>query len=73
VAIRATRRVANHNDPSVKDAKADDSRFAVIPACVLDFERCAREYKCRILEVESTLSKGGCSLPWIECDYHRLL
>lgn len=73
VAIRATRRVANHNDPSVKDTKADDSRFAVIPASVLDFERCAREYKCCVVEVEPTFGKGGCSLPRIECDYHRLL
>jgi len=73
VAIRATRGVANHNDPAVKDAKADDPRLAVIPACVFDLERCARENKCRILEVESTLGKGGCSLPRIECDYHGLL
>jgi hypothetical protein len=73
VAIRATRRVANHDDPSVKDTKADDSRFAVIPAYVLDFERCTREYQCRVPEVESTFSKGGCSLARIESDYHRLL
>jgi hypothetical protein len=73
VAIRATRRVADHYDPTVKDVKTDDSRFAVAPARVLDPERRARKDNCRILEVESTLSEGGCSLSRIECNYHGLL
>lgn len=73
MAIRATRRVANHNDPSVKDTKADDSRFAVIPARILDLEPRASKNKCRILKVESAFSKGGCSFPRIEGDCHRLL
>jgi hypothetical protein len=73
VAIRATRRVAHYNDPSMKDTKADDSRFAVIPARIRDLESRAGKDKCRILKVESALSKGGRSFPRIEGDCHTLL
>jgi hypothetical protein len=73
VAIRATRRVAHPNDPSVKQTEADDSPFAVTPARVLDLESRAGENKCRILKIESALSEGGCSFPSIEGDCHRLL
>lgn len=73
VAIRATRRVAYNNNPSVKDTKADDSRFAVIPASILSLECRAGKYKCRIPKVESALSKGSCSFLGIEGDCHRLL
>jgi hypothetical protein len=73
VAIRATRRVAHHNDPSVKDTKADDSGFAITPARILDLESRAGENKCRILKIESALSKRGFPFPWIEGDCHRLL
>jgi hypothetical protein len=73
VTIRATRRVANHNNPSVKDTKADDSRFAIIPAPILDLERRASKDKCCIPKIESAFSKGGCSFPRIEGDCHKLL
>lgn len=73
VAIRATRRVANHNDPSVEDTKADDSRFAVVPADILDFERRAGKDNCRILEVQTAFSKGGRPFLRIEGNCHELL
>ena len=73
VAIRATRRVAHHNDPSVKDTEADDSGFAIAPARILDLESRAGENKCRILKIESAFSKGNCSFPRIEGDCHWLL
>jgi hypothetical protein len=73
VAIRATRRVADHNDPSAKNTKADDSRFAVIPACILDLKRLAGKDVCRILKVESALSESVCSFLRIEGDGHWLL
>jgi hypothetical protein len=73
VAIRATRSVANHHDPAVKHAETDDSRFAVAPADILDFERRTGKNKCRIVKVQTALCKGGCSFPWIEGDGHELL
>jgi hypothetical protein len=73
VAIRATRRVANHNDPAVEDTKADDSRLAVVPAVILDFKRRTSKNQCRILEVETAFSKGGCPFPRIEGNCHELL
>src|SRR5687768_15341932 len=38
VAIRATRGVANNDDPATEHAKADDSSLAILPSVVLDFE-----------------------------------
>jgi len=73
VAIRATRRVTHHNDPSMKDTKADDSRFAVTPTRILNLESRASKNKYRILKIKSALSKGGCSFPRIEGNYHGLL
>ena len=73
VAIRATRGVANHNDPTVKDTEADDSRFAVVPTDILDLERGAAKNKWRIVKVQTAFCKGGCSFPRIKGDCHRLL
>jgi hypothetical protein len=73
VAIRATRRVANHNDPTVEDTEADDSRFAVVSAHILDLERRTSKDKCRILKVQTAFSKGGCPFPRIEGNCHALL
>jgi hypothetical protein len=39
VAIRATRRVANHDHSSSQQSEADNARLAVVPAVVLDLER----------------------------------
>jgi len=73
VAIRATRRVANHNDSSLKHTKANDAPFAVVPTSVLNFECRTREDKRCILKVESAFGKGGGSLMGIEGDCHKLL
>ena len=73
VAIRATRRVANHNDSFLKHTKANDSPFAVIPASVLGLECRTRKHQSCILKVESAFGKGGRSLLRIEGDCHRLL
>jgi hypothetical protein len=73
VAIRATRGVANHNDPTLEDTEADDSRFAVVLTEILDFERRAGKNKWRIVKVQTALCKGGCSFPRIKGDCHRLL
>jgi len=73
VAIRATRRVANDNDPVAQHTETDDSRFAVVPALVFDFEGRSGENQFGVPEIETTIGKGGCSFPWIEGDCHRLL
>jgi hypothetical protein len=73
MAFRATRRVANNDDPSAQHTKTDDSRFAVVPALVFDFECRPGENQFGVLEIETAIGKGCCSFPWIECDYHRLL
>jgi len=73
VAIRATRRVANHNDSAVQDAKTDDARFAVVPTDILDLERRTSKDNCRILEVQTAFSKSGCPFPRIEGNCHELL
>jgi hypothetical protein len=73
VAIRATRRVANDDDPSAQHTKTDDSRFAVVPAPVFDLESRPGKNQFGVFEIETTIGKGGCSFPWIESDYHRLL
>jgi hypothetical protein len=73
VAIRATRRVANDNDPPAQHTEADDSRFAIGPSVVLNLESRTGENKLGVLEIETAFRKGGCSFPWIEGDCHRLL
>ena len=73
VAIRATRRIANDDNPTMEQTKADNSRFAVVPAVVLDFKRRSRENELRVLEVKPALGKGGCLLGRIERDWHELL
>ncbi len=73
LAIRATRGVANDNDPSVENTKADDSRFAVVPTDILDFERRTGKDECCIFKVQTAISKRGCSFLRIEGDCHRLL
>jgi len=73
VAIRATRRVANDNDPSAQHAETDDSRFAIGPPVVLDLESRTGENQFGVLKIETAVRKSGCSFPWIEGDCHGLL
>ena len=73
MAFRATRRVANNDDPSAQYTKTDDSRFAVVPALVFDFESRPGENQFGVLEIETAIGKGSCALPRIEGDYHGLL
>ena len=73
MAIRATRRVANDNDPSAQHTETDDSRFAVAPSFVLDFESRPGENQLGVFEIEAAFGKGRCSFPRIESDCHRLL
>jgi hypothetical protein len=73
VAIRATRRVANDNDPPAQHTEADDSGFTVIPSLVLNVERRPGENQFGVLEIETAFGKCGCSFPRIKGDRHRLL
>jgi hypothetical protein len=73
MAIRATRRVANDNDPSAQHTETDDSRFAVVPSPVLDLKSRPSENQFGVREIEATLSKRGCPFPRIKDDCHRLL
>ncbi len=73
VAIRATRCIANDDNPTMEQTKADNSNFAVVPAVVLDFKRRSHEDELRVLEVKSAFGKGGCSLGRIDRDWHKLL
>ena len=62
VTIRATRRVANNDNPTMEQTKADDADFTVASAIVFDLERRSRENELCVLEVESAFRKGGGSL-----------
>jgi len=62
VAIRATRCVANNDNPTMEQAKADDADLIVVSAIVFDLERRSRENELRVLEVESAFRECGCSL-----------
>ena len=73
MAIRATRRVGNDNDPSAQHTEADNSRFTIVPSLVLDFKGRPGEDYLGVLEIETAFGKGGCSFPWIEGNCHRLL
>ena len=54
VAIRATRRVANHHHSVTKHSKADDSLFAVVPTQIFRLERRACEDKGGNLKVKAS-------------------
>jgi hypothetical protein len=73
VAIRATRRVTNDNDPSSQHTKTDNSSFAVVPSRVLDFKSRPSEYQFGVFEIETTFGKGGCAFSQVEGECHELL
>ena len=62
VAIRATRCVANNDNPTMEQAKADDADLIVVSAIVFDLERRSRENELCVFEVESAFRECGCSL-----------
>jgi hypothetical protein len=57
VAIRATRRVANHNDPTAQCAETNDPRLAIVLALVFDFESRSSEHKFGIVEIQAARGK----------------
>jgi hypothetical protein len=57
MAIRATRRVADHHHAVTKHSKADDSLFAVVLSQVFRLERRTCKDDCRILKVEALASR----------------
>jgi hypothetical protein len=66
VAIRATRRIANHDQSSSQQPEADDALLAVAPAVALDLERRTGEHQRRVREIESTLRERCFPLARIE-------
>lgn len=73
VAHRATRGKADHYEPALQPSVADDPAFTVILSKVLDFDGNATEYKDGILEIQSTLPQGPCSLCRIVADSHPII
>jgi hypothetical protein len=73
MAIRATRCIANDNDPSAQHTETDDSRFTVVLSPVLDLKSRPGENQFGVLEGETAFSQGGRALPRIEGDCHRLV
>ena len=67
------RRVSDYDQSTSEQAIADDARFTVIPAPVLDLNRSACEDDRRVFEVEPTLMECLFALRWIEGNAHRLL
>jgi len=69
----AARGVTDYDQPPGKQSVADDPRFAVIPARVLDLDRHALKDDCGILEIQTPLGDGARALRRVEGDAHRLL
>jgi hypothetical protein len=70
VAIRATRRVADHHHSITKHPKADDSFFAVVLAQVFRLESRACKDQDRIRKVKASRLYCFDSLRWVVGDCH---
>jgi hypothetical protein len=64
MAIRATRRVTNHDDPTTQHAEADDSGFAVPLPAVLDFKCRSSEDNLGVLENLTRAPQEWLSASW---------
>jgi hypothetical protein len=78
VASVAPGRVPNDNHAASEQAVADDARFAIVLALVLNFKGDAGKNERRIIEVEPSISQRLCVLGWIEgyphggyCNYNN--
>ena len=67
------RRVADHDEATGKQPITNDAGFAVVPAPVFDFNRCASEDDGRVLEVQAALRQRPRPFERVEGHAHRLL
>ncbi len=73
VTIRATRRVAQDNQPLFQQAIANNSLLTVVPSCVFNLKCDTSEDQLSICEVQPTFSQCYCALGRIEGDCHAVI
>ena len=72
MAIRATRRVADHDKSIIEQAEADDPLFAVVPPLIDGLERWACEDVLGVFKIQTSLAQRDFALGLVVRDWHTV-
>jgi hypothetical protein len=72
MAIRATRRVADHDKSIIEPAEADDPLFAVVPPLIDGLERWACEDVLGVFKIQTSLAQRDFALGLVVRDWHTV-
>ena len=67
---RASRRIADYDNPTFQPAVANDARLAAVPAQIFDVQRDTGEYQRRVSEIQAALGESRLPLRWIVGNSH---
>jgi hypothetical protein len=72
MAIRATRRVADHDKSIIEQAEADDPLFAVVPPLIDGLKRWACEDVLGVFKIQTSLAQRDFALGLVVRDWHTV-
>ncbi len=73
VTTRATRGVADYDDPAMQEAVADNAAFTIVLTIIYDLDSSACEDQQSVFKIQATLGKGLVALGRIVGDTHRVI